>query len=200
MRLQLLRRRVERLLLPFQPMLLQIALGNGNTASASHSITVSLPGSRRAPASLSGIVLDPTVLKTLDPEVLEAHLDILRAGSDGSLKYLQAIALLESVLAEMRPEKTVLLANYPNPFNPETWIPYHLANDTDVQISIYDINGALVRQLDLGYRQAGYYTNRSRAAYWDGTNDFGERVATGIYFYQLQADNMSLLRKMLILK
>ena len=176
------------------------AIGNGNTASNTHSITVSLPGSRRAPTSLSRIVLDPTVLKTLDPEVLEAHLDILRDGSDGSLKYLQAIALLESVLAEMRPEKTVLLTNYPNPFNPETWIPYHLANDTDVQISIYDINGALVRQLDLGYRQAGYYTNRSRAAYWDGTNDFGERVATGIYFYQLQADNMSLLRKMLILK
>ena len=173
---------------------------NGNTASASHSITVSLPGSRRAPASLSGIVLDPTVLKTLDPEVLEAHLDILRAGNDGSLKYLQAIALLESVLAEMRPEKTVLLANYPNPFNPETWIPYHLANDSDVQISIYDINGALVRQLDLGYQRTGYYTNRSRAAYWDGRNEFGERVATGIYFYRLQAGSESFLRKMVILK
>ena len=176
------------------------AIGNGNTASNTHSITVSLPGSRRAPASLSRIVLDPTVLKTLDPEVLEAHLDILRTGSDGSLKYLQAIALLESVLAEMRPEKTVLLANYPNPFNPETWIPYHLANDTDVQILIYDINGALVRQLDLGHQRAGYYTNRSRAAYWDGRNEFGEQVATGVYFYHLQADNMSLLRKMVILK
>ena len=173
---------------------------NGNTASNTHSITVSLPGSRLAPASLSGIVLDPTVLPTLDPEVLEAHLDILRAGSDGSLRYLQAIALIESILAEVRPEKTVLLANYPNPFNPETWIPYHLANDTDVQISIYDINGALVRQLDLGHQQAGYYTNRSRAAYWDGRNEFGERVATDIYFYQLQANNMSLLRKMVILK
>ena len=173
---------------------------NSNTASASHSITVSLPGSRRAPTSLSGIVLDPTVLKTLDPEVLEAHLDILRAGSDGSLKYLQAIALLESVLAEMRPEKTVLLANYPNPFNPETWIPYHLANASDVQISIYDISGALVRQLDLGHQRAGYYVNRSRAAYWDGCNGFGERIATGIYFYQLQAGSESFLRKMVILK
>ena len=171
--------------------------GNGNTASDTHSITVSHPA---APAALNGIILDPIVLKTLDPEVLETQLDILRAGSDGSLRYLQAIALLESVLAEMRPEKTVLLANYPNPFNPETWIPYHLANDTDVQISIYDINGALVRQLDLGYQQTGYYTNRSRAAYWDGRNEFGEQVATGIYFYQLQADNMSLLRKMIILK
>ncbi len=173
---------------------------NGNTASNTHSITVRLPGSRLAPPSLSGIVLDPTVLKTVDPEVLEAHLDILRAGSDGSLRYLQAIALIESILAEVRPEKTVLLANYPNPFNPETWIPYHLANDTDVQISIYDINGALVRQLDLGHQQAGYYTNRSRAAYWDGRNEYGERVATDIYFYQLQANNMSLLRKMVILK
>ena len=99
-----------------------------------------------------------------------------------------------------RPEETLLLSNYPNPFNPETWIPYHLANDSDVQISIYDINGALVRQLDLGHQRAGYYINRSRAAYWDGRNEFGERVATGIYFYQLQADDMSLLRKMVILK
>ena len=98
------------------------------------------------------------------------------------------------------PDQTLLQPNYPNPFNPETWIPYHLANDSDVQISIYDINGALVRQLDLGYQQAGYYTNRSRAAYWDGRNEFGERVATGIYFYQLRADNMSLIRKMVILK
>jgi hypothetical protein len=98
------------------------------------------------------------------------------------------------------PTQTLLQSNYPNPFNPETWIPYHLANDSDVQISIYDLNGALVRQLDLGYQQAGYYTNRSRAAYWDGRNEFGERVATGIYFYQLRADNMSLIRKMVILK
>ena len=98
------------------------------------------------------------------------------------------------------PPQTLLLANYPNPFNPETWIPYHLANDADVQISIYDINGRLVRQLDLGHQRAGYYINRSRAAYWDGRNEFGERVATGIYFYQLQADNLSFLRKMVILK
>ncbi len=98
------------------------------------------------------------------------------------------------------PDETALLANYPNPFNPETWIPYQLAQDADVQISIYDINGASVRQLDLGYQRAGYYTDRSRAAYWDGRNELGEHVATGIYFYQLRADNMSLLRKMVILK
>lgn len=111
----------------------------------------------------------------------------------------RGVAVLEQLLAALTPEETVLLANYPNPFNPETWIPYQLAQDADVQISIYDINGALVRQLDLGYQQSGYYTNRSRAAYWDGRNEFGERVAAGIYFHQLQADSMSLLRKMVIL-
>ena len=145
-------------------------------------------------------LLDRATLEKLDPATLQVQLDILRAQSDGSLKYLRAIALLESVLAAMRPDKTQLLANYPNPFNPETWIPYHLANPSDVEITIYDARGAVVRQLDLGHQREGYYTNRSRAAYWDGRNDFGERVATGIYFYQLAADNMSLLRKMLILK
>ena len=174
--------------------------GNGNTASASHSITVSLPGSRRAPASLSGIVLDPTVLKTLDPEVLEAHLDILRAGSDGSLKYLQAIALLESVLAEMRPEKTVLLANYPNPFNPETWIPYHLAKDAFVVLTIYDGSGRVVRTLEVGHQTAAVYESRSKAVYWDGRNGLGEQVASGLYFYALTAGDYSATRKMLILK
>ena len=82
----------------------------------------------------------------------------------------------------------------------ETWIPYGLANGMNVQISIYDISGELVRQLDLGHQRAGHYTQRSRAAYWDGRNEVGEHVATGIYFYQLQADNTSLLRKMVILK
>ncbi|MDE0553885.1 MAG: T9SS type A sorting domain-containing protein, partial [Candidatus Poribacteria bacterium] len=90
---------------------------------------------------------------------------------------------------------------YPNPFNPETWIPYHLAESTDVKINIYDAQGVLVRALTLGHQTAGYYTSRSRAAYWDGRNAFGERVASGIYFYQLEAaDEMSPLRKMVILK
>ena len=102
--------------------------------------------------------------------------------------------------ADLKPSQTALLANYPNPFNPETWIPYRLANDTDVQILIYDIKGALVRQLELGHQRTGYYTNRSRAAHWDGRNEFGERVSTGIYFYQLRADEVSPLRKMLVLK
>ena len=114
--------------------------------------------------------------------------------------YLRSIAMLEHILAALTPKETALLPNYPNPFNPETWIPYRLANDTDVQIWIYDINGAWVRQLDLVHQRPGYYTDRSRAAYWEGRNAVGERVASGIYFYRLRADNMSSLRKMLILK
>ena len=97
-------------------------------------------------------------------------------------------------------EQTQLLANYPNPFNPETWIPYHLANSSEVTITLYDMRGTIVRQLHLGHQHEGYYTSRSRAAYWDGRNAVGERVASGIYFYQLQADGLSYSRRMVIVK
>ena len=147
-----------------------------------------------------GSLLDPAVLKTLDREALQSLLHKLSVESDGSLKYQRAIAMLESVLASMHPDKTVLLANYPNPFNPETWIPYHLAKAADVQITIYNMHGIVVRNLELGHLSAGYYMSRSQAAYWDGKNSFGEPVASGIYFYQLQADTVSPLRKMVILK
>ena len=98
------------------------------------------------------------------------------------------------------PDTTILLNNYPNPFNPETWIPYHLATNTDVKIHIYNSRGTLVRALTLGHQPAGYYTSRSRAAHWDGCNALGERVASGIYFYQLLTDEISPMRKMIILK
>ena len=145
-------------------------------------------------------VSDPTVLKTLDRASLQARLQKLYAANDGSLMYRRTIAMLEGILASMRPSKTVLLTNYPNPFNPETWIPYHLAKPANVQITIYNTHGTVVRHLELGYQSVGYYISRSRAAYWDGKNNFGEPVASGIYFYQLQADTVSPLRKMVILK
>ena len=110
----------------------------------------------------------------------------------------RGVLFLEQLLAALTPKETALLPNYPNPFNPETWIPYGLANDTDVQISIYDISGALVRQLDLGHQRAGHYTERSRAAYWDGRNGIGEHVASGVYFYTLTAGDFTATRKMLI--
>ncbi len=146
------------------------------------------------------VFLDPVVLKKLDRKALQGLLQRLHTVSDGSLKYRQAIVLIEKVLASKRPNKTTLLANYPNPFNPETWIPYHLAHGSDVRIDIFDTHGTVIRHLELGHQSAGYYTNRNDAAYWDGLNDSGEHVTTGIYFYQLQADNVSPMRKMVILK
>ena len=111
----------------------------------------------------------------------------------------RGIRFLEQFLAVLMPKESALLPNYPNPFNPETWIPYQLAKASDVKITIYDARGVVVRLLDLGHQAPGFYTRRSRAAYWDGRNTLGERVASGIYFYQLMG-NVSPMRKMLILK
>ena len=96
--------------------------------------------------------------------------------------------------------ENVLLANFPNPFNPETWIPYQLAKPTDVTITIYALNGQVVRTLALGHQVTGMYQNRSRAAYWNGKNEFGEPVASGLYFYTLTAGDFTATRKMLIRK
>ena len=98
------------------------------------------------------------------------------------------------------PEETVLLSNYPNPFNPETWIPYQLSKPTDVILTVYDIKGSVVRTLDLGHQRAGVYQTRGRAAYWDGRNAVGEKVASGLYFYTLTAGDFTATRKMLIRK
>ena len=98
------------------------------------------------------------------------------------------------------PEKTTLGQNFRNPFNPDTWIPYQLARDVNVTIRIYSIPGRLIRTLDLGRKPAGFYTTKDRAAYWDGRNEAGESVTSGIYFYQIQAGEFSATRKMTILK
>ena len=112
----------------------------------------------------------------------------------------RGIQVLEQLLAAMTPTETALLANYPNPFNPETWIPYQLANPADVTVHIYSVNGSLVRRLLLGHQTAGMYRSRSRAAYWDGKNELGESVASSIYFYMLTAGDFTAIRKMLIRK
>ena len=114
--------------------------------------------------------------------------------------YLRGLTVLEQLHAALIPQETALLPNYPNPFNPETWIPYHLAKDADVTLTIYDTNGQPVRQFGLGHQAAGRYQNRSRAIYWNGKNEFGEQVASGVYFYHLSAEDYSATRKMLILK
>ena len=98
------------------------------------------------------------------------------------------------------PKQSLLLQNYPNPFNPETWIPYNLSEAADVTLSIYDTTGQRIRTLSLGFQSAGFYQSRSRAAYWDGRNDLGERVSSGVYFYQLSAPSFHQMKRMVIVK
>ena len=98
------------------------------------------------------------------------------------------------------PDETALLPNYPNPFNPETWIPYQLAAAADVTVTIYDVRGVVVRRLALGHQPAGFYYRRGRAAHWDGRNQLGEKVASGLYFYTFTAGSFTATQKMLIRK
>ena len=118
------------------------------------------------------------------------------------LQYFEGHANPETINTEtwQMPKETILLPNYPNPFNPETWIPYQLANPADVALTIYDIQGRIVRDLDLGHQRAGVYQSRARAAHWDGRNAHGEPVASGLYFYTLKAGDFTATRKMLIRK
>jgi len=131
---------------------------------------------------------------------VEAWLNEARKLNLSDPDFQRGILVLESLLQAFTPKETALLPNYPNPFNPETWIPYQLANPVDVSISIYAADGKLVRQLDLGHQPVGIYQHRSRAAYWDGKNTQGEPVASGVYFYTLSAGQFSATRKMLIRK
>ena len=140
-------------------------------------------------------------------ETVAAHFDLVEQwlteaylANDGSLDFQQGIAALERLMNTAIPEETALLPNYPNPFNPETWIPYDLAEDAEVHIHIYNLKGESVRELSLGYQGAGMYRTRSRAAYWDGRNTVGERVASGIYVYMLRAGPIKVTRQMVILK
>ena len=103
-------------------------------------------------------------------------------------------------MLQTSPKETVLLSNYPNPFNPETWIPYQLAKPAQVTVTIHSADGRLTRTLALGHQPAGVYQSKSRAAYWDGKNELGESVASGVYFYTLKADDFTATRKMLVRK
>ena len=148
-----------------------------------------------APATQFGNLKRITTRTTVQQWIAQAQQLNL---TDATLQ--QGIHFLEQLLASLLPEKTTLLANYPNPFNPETWIPYHLAKSAEVTLTIYATNGTVVRILSLGHRVAGIYQSRNRAAYWDGKNGVGESVANGIYFYNLSAGDFTATRKMLVLK
>ena len=108
--------------------------------------------------------------------------------------------IIDQLYMRSLPAVTKLLNNYPNPFNPETWIPFQLADPQEVSITIYDLKGRKVRILDLGHKKAGYYLNRGNAAHWDGRSDWGELIASGIYFYRIKAGNFSGQNRLVILK
>ena len=136
-----------------------------------------------------------------DRDLIEAWITLARLADDGSIAFRQGIANLENLIASLIvPQETALLVNYPNPFNPETWIPYQLATPAETSLTIYDSNGGMVRRLEVGHQAAGSYQSRSRAAYWDGKNQDGESVASGLYFYTLRTGEFTATRKMLIRK
>ena len=162
-------------------------------------IIISLESAPGAPSANS-----PTI-PTLTIESLQRWIESAKQRNDKDETYQKGIKVLEQILAtlmqtEVMPEATTLLPNYPNPFNPETWIPYQLAEPADVTVSIYAANGQLVKALSLGHQPIGMYQSKSRAAYWNGRNMLGEPVASGVYFYTLTAGDFSATRKMLITK
>ena len=102
--------------------------------------------------------------------------------------------------ARLIPQTFSLLQNFPNPFNPETWIPYQLVEDSEVTISIYNVFGEFIQTLSLGEKEAGFYTNKDEAAYWDGRNISGEPIASGVYFYNIKAGEFFATKRMVIVK
>ena len=137
----------------------------------------------------------------INSATIEAWVAGARLEDDGSIAFRQGIENLQNLLASLIiPQETALHANYPNPFNPETWIPYQLAVPAEVTLTIYDMNGVTVRHLEAGHQPAGSYQSRSRALYWDGRNRRGESVASGLYFFTLKAGEFTATRKMLIRK
>ena len=151
-------------------------------------------GGGAAPSALS---LDLSIISATD--VARWLTDAQDLGV-GDANFQRGIRFLEGLLAALTPKETTLLPNYPNPFNPETWIPYRLAREAEVTITIYDTKGTPIRRLALGNQAAGYYAERGKAAYWDGRNKDGETVASGIYIYQFRAGDYAASRRMVIVK
>ena len=170
-------------------------IGDAGSTSSQGSYRLTVVDIKGGRAAAIGDTLEISV-KSPDTSVGVQPLRYTVTVEDVKRSRIQLPAL---VLQEL-PSETELLRNYPNPFNPETWIPYRLAQDAFVTLTIYDGNGQMVRTLDVGHQTAAVYESRSKAAYWDGRNDLGESVASGVYFYTLTAGDFSATRKMVILK
>ena len=175
---------------------------NGDGVVNVNDIVLVAGAMEAAPAAPS---ISPQILETLTVADVQRWLTDAKQFKLTDTVRQRGITVLEQLLealmhAETIPAETALLPNYPNPFNPETWIPYQLAEAADVTMTLYAADGRLVRTLVLGDQPVGVYHNRTRAAYWDGRNEFGEPVASGIYFYMIKAGEFTATRKMLIRK
>ncbi|MDQ1328085.1 MAG: hypothetical protein QG641_1370, partial [Candidatus Poribacteria bacterium] len=140
----------------------------------------------------------PVIIR--DTEIQSLEFNPLDVNHDGVVDINDIVASKENVQLAPFSGKFALGQNYPNPFNPETWIPYQLARSADVTVKIYKVTGEMVRILNIGYKQAGNYTDRANSAYWDGRDDSGQKVSSGVYFYTIKADNFTATRKMLVQK
>ena len=152
------------------------------------------------PAQLTFVASIPSTAK----EVIAAHraLTELEAIPNKTPRIQLADQLLRHYLAvaDRNVKETKLFPNYPNPFNPETWIPYQISEGSTVTVKIYDVGGHLVKTIEVGYKPGGYYLTRERAVYWDGRNQKREPVSSGVYFYTLNTDTYTQTRRMVIVK
>ncbi len=147
----------------------------------------------------AGVAAAPQLPRAGDRESMEAWLRLAR-DVDGAADFHQGVDVLQRLLDASRPRETRLLPNYPNPFNPETWLPFELSGGGHVTVTVYDVGGSVVRRMDLGYRPAGAYRARRRAAHWDGRNRQGEVVAGGAYFAELTTEDIRQRRRLTVLK
>ncbi len=179
-------------------------VGNSNTADVNRDGVINIADILLVAAALAEENAAPSIYtnsnKLLHAAEVEQWLNQARHVNTNIPRLQTGIAVLKQLLAALTPEKTVLLSNYPNPFNPETWIPYQLSEQADVTLHIYSSDGQLVRTLALGKQSAGIYQNRNSAAYWDGKNELGEPVASGVYYYTLTAGDFIGTRRMVIRK
>ena len=178
--------------------------GGGNASDVNSDGSVNIVDLVLVAGAMGGTNGAPAIYvdaqKTLSASNIHLWLTEARIIDNNEPIFQRGVLMLEQLLMAALPTETLLLPNYPNPFNPETWIPYQLADPASVTVSIYAADGKLTRTLEVGHQTAGLYQDRNRAAYWDGKNESGEVAASGIYFYMLQAGDFSATRKMLILK
>ncbi len=173
--------------------IIQIIEGNQNTAA---------PVQKHRTVVVSNNMLNrfPSLIETDIALLYSFYLKIEEMQGDSTQIELVKRFLRRLLMPGNGPMETQLHVNYPNPFNPETWIPYQLAEDAEITIRIYDTTGKVVRTVFSGHQTSGYYINRSKAAYWDGRNESGEAVASGVYIYELTTPKTKQTKRLVVLK